>query len=581
MSNIRSLRDLNGDGGDDPRRAPPPPSQPAAQPGQPQGQQGNLLGGLFNFFGNPVPAPGAAPQASPPAGRGPGGARAGMGGIGGGHGRVKSVNEAQMKSELSNAGPKLVVVDYNATWCGPCRQIAPVVEQLAERYPNVVFLSVDIDQNQGLASEAGISGVPTFQFYRNGRVFEQFSGANPQKLQKIVQDNADAPGVSPSTSPSGFSGTGHRLGSEPGAATEQPQQAQQPQGAGSTAQQPQVIADDEGDVFLAEMLSMGFEEAVSRRALAATRNTSLDAAIDWITEHQDDTSSHAAVPAAAPDAAPSEPSAPAPAAEAMHVDSPAPAVHNAICNACSKQIVGKRFKCKTCPDYDMCEACRAAPGSHDAAHEFDEVAVDAVLTMTPEEIALYQKRAKEALAQRRAKQAAEEERANVQRELSRRHTGQEMAESKERIREAQMKRQEAEAKREREEAKAARDRVLKQIEQDKLERAARRHGASSGSTSPAPAAAPAAPVAQRVYTEATLQLRLPDGSTLRHTFKADETIADVYKHAVSVSEGKLVAGTFSLAVPMPRRVFTAADSSLTLSAAGLVPNASLVVSRTV
>merc|ERR1712167_283408 len=68
---------------------------------------------------------------------------------------------------------KLVVVDFTATWCGPCQMIAPLFGELAEKNPDVVFVKVDVDENQETAAACGINCMPTFQFYKNGaKTFE-------------------------------------------------------------------------------------------------------------------------------------------------------------------------------------------------------------------------------------------------------------------------------------------------------------------------------------------------------------------------------------------------------------------------
>merc|ERR1712023_434740 len=69
---------------------------------------------------------------------------------------------------LADAGDKLVVVDFTATWCGPCQRIAPVFQKLAEEMPDVVFVKVDVDENEETAGECGIQAMPTFQYYKNG-----------------------------------------------------------------------------------------------------------------------------------------------------------------------------------------------------------------------------------------------------------------------------------------------------------------------------------------------------------------------------------------------------------------------------
>lgn len=89
---------------------------------------------------------------------------------------------------LAEAGDKLVVVDFTATWCGPCKQIAPRFKELAEKAENknVVFLKVDVDEAADVAAECKINCMPTFQFWKNGKMVEEFSGANYDKLVEKV-----------------------------------------------------------------------------------------------------------------------------------------------------------------------------------------------------------------------------------------------------------------------------------------------------------------------------------------------------------------------------------------------------------
>uniref|UniRef100_A0A8C6U9P3 Thioredoxin domain-containing protein n=1 Tax=Neogobius melanostomus TaxID=47308 RepID=A0A8C6U9P3_9GOBI len=87
--------------------------------------------------------------------------------------------------ELKAAGSKLVVVDFTASWCGPCKMIAPVFEVRNEN-KDVVFLKVDVDEASDVSEKCGISSMPTFQFYKNGEKLEQFSGASEEKLRATV-----------------------------------------------------------------------------------------------------------------------------------------------------------------------------------------------------------------------------------------------------------------------------------------------------------------------------------------------------------------------------------------------------------
>ncbi|HID23241.1 MAG TPA: thioredoxin [Planctomycetaceae bacterium] len=73
-----------------------------------------------------------------------------------------------------------VVVDFYATWCGPCKWIAPLLDELANRFAGrVKVVKVDVDEEFGLAERFGISGVPTLLFFKNGDVVDRVVGALP------------------------------------------------------------------------------------------------------------------------------------------------------------------------------------------------------------------------------------------------------------------------------------------------------------------------------------------------------------------------------------------------------------------
>ncbi|CAG0915294.1 unnamed protein product [Notodromas monacha] len=101
------------------------------------------------------------------------------------------VREVKTKGEfetcLAEAGSKLVVVDFFATWCGPCKHIAPKIEELESSNPDVVFLKVDIDVVEDLAVDFNISCMPTFLFFKHKTKIDEFSGANEIKIVEIVQ----------------------------------------------------------------------------------------------------------------------------------------------------------------------------------------------------------------------------------------------------------------------------------------------------------------------------------------------------------------------------------------------------------
>ena len=83
--------------------------------------------------------------------------------------------------------PTLVVVDYYAVWCGPCKKISPFIEELEKENPNVLFLKVDVDQSQDISHDRCISSMPTFHFFRDGNLLEELKGADPQGLKRLIE----------------------------------------------------------------------------------------------------------------------------------------------------------------------------------------------------------------------------------------------------------------------------------------------------------------------------------------------------------------------------------------------------------
>jgi thioredoxin 1 len=74
-----------------------------------------------------------------------------------------------LKAQLANAGDKLVVIDFFATWCGPCKMIAPQIEEMSNSMDDVVFLKVDVDEAEDVAQEYNITAMPTFVFLKKSK----------------------------------------------------------------------------------------------------------------------------------------------------------------------------------------------------------------------------------------------------------------------------------------------------------------------------------------------------------------------------------------------------------------------------
>lgn len=101
---------------------------------------------------------------------------------------VHVTSKAQFDDLLSSS--RIVVADFYADWCAPCKQIAPLYASLAEQIsrPNLLtFVKIDNDANQDLAQEYGITALPTFLLFRSGKVIHKVQGANPTELRAVIE----------------------------------------------------------------------------------------------------------------------------------------------------------------------------------------------------------------------------------------------------------------------------------------------------------------------------------------------------------------------------------------------------------
>ena len=100
---------------------------------------------------------------------------------------VKEVNQSEF-DELLKSG-KTVVCDFWASWCGPCRMLAPVMEEVSEEFTEAEFVKVNVDENEELASRYGVMSIPFVAIFEDGKLKSRSVGYLPTEQMKEFLDN--------------------------------------------------------------------------------------------------------------------------------------------------------------------------------------------------------------------------------------------------------------------------------------------------------------------------------------------------------------------------------------------------------
>ncbi|KAI8942394.1 Thioredoxin amt13 [Plenodomus lindquistii] len=102
---------------------------------------------------------------------------------------VHNLQTASAFKEALEVKDTLMVLDCFATWCGPCKVIAPQVVKFSDKYPNARFYKIDVDEVPDVAQELGIRAMPTFLLFKGGEKVAEVVGANPKALEAAIQSN--------------------------------------------------------------------------------------------------------------------------------------------------------------------------------------------------------------------------------------------------------------------------------------------------------------------------------------------------------------------------------------------------------
>ena len=90
-----------------------------------------------------------------------------------------SVNKNNFNQEVLNSD-KPVLMDFWAPWCGPCRMVVPLVEEIAKERSDIKVVKINVDEEQDLAMKFGVMSIPTLVVMKNGKIVNQVTGARPK-----------------------------------------------------------------------------------------------------------------------------------------------------------------------------------------------------------------------------------------------------------------------------------------------------------------------------------------------------------------------------------------------------------------
>ncbi|KAG9230779.1 putative thioredoxin [Amylocarpus encephaloides] len=102
------------------------------------------------------------------------------------------VDHSTAEYEAALKDNNVVVLDCFATWCGPCKVIAPTVVKFSDEFPSIHFAKIDVDEVPDIAQKLGVRAMPTFLIFKDGEKVSEVVGANPQALKVAIEKIAAA-----------------------------------------------------------------------------------------------------------------------------------------------------------------------------------------------------------------------------------------------------------------------------------------------------------------------------------------------------------------------------------------------------
>lgn len=100
---------------------------------------------------------------------------------------VKNVNSNEFNELIKN---NTVLVDFYANWCGPCKMLSPIVEELSNEITDIVFAKVDVDESSDIAALFKIMSIPTLIIFKEGKaIFKTVGFQSKEELRKIIEEN--------------------------------------------------------------------------------------------------------------------------------------------------------------------------------------------------------------------------------------------------------------------------------------------------------------------------------------------------------------------------------------------------------